>query len=99
MMWGNYYNNAGMMVWGIIMSLLWLSLAAMAVWALLRWLGRASRPIPPTQMPSQPSPLDILNVRYARGEIDTAMYQSMREHLEASTGNEPAPNDVVPSGR
>lgn len=86
MMWGYYYNNAGMAIWGIIASLFWLGLAAVAVWALVRWLGRASRPTIPPQMSSEQSPLDILKARFARGEIDTATYQAMREQLEAPMG-------------
>lgn len=99
MMWGYYYNNAGMALWGIIVSLFWLGLAAIAVWALVRWLGRASRSTLPPQVPSQQSALDILKVRYARGEIDTATYQSMREQLEPPTGIMQGSREAVPSGR
>lgn len=99
MMWGYYGNSAGMMVWGAIMSLFWLGLAVIAVWALLRWLGRASSPTPPPQMPSQQSALEILNVRYARGEIDTATYQSMREQLQAPADNARQPTETVSSAR
>ncbi|HEU0003802.1 MAG TPA: SHOCT domain-containing protein [Ktedonobacteraceae bacterium] len=33
----------------------------------------------------QPSALEILRQRYARGEIDDEMFQQMRERFEAST--------------
>jgi putative membrane protein len=36
--------------------------------------------------PVQPSALDILRQRYARGEIDAATFDQMRERLEATTG-------------
>ena len=36
--------------------------------------------------PVQPSALEILRQRYARGEIDATTYEQMRERLEASTG-------------
>jgi hypothetical protein len=42
-----------------------------------------------------PPALEILNQRYARGEIDTATYEQMRERLAASetpsyrSGNQP----------
>lgn len=89
MMWGYYYNNPGMGIWAIIVSLFWLGLAAIAVWALVRWLGRASRPASPPQqppqMPREQSALDILRSRYARGEIDSATYESMRERLVADS--------------
>jgi len=35
--------------------------------------------------PVQPSALDILRQRYARGEIDAATFDHMRERLEATT--------------
>jgi putative membrane protein len=34
---------------------------------------------------TQPSALEILRQRYARGEIDATTYQQMRERLEASS--------------
>jgi putative membrane protein len=36
--------------------------------------------------PVQASALDILRQRYARGEIDAATFDQMRERLEATTG-------------
>ena len=36
--------------------------------------------------PVQPSALEILRQRYARGEIDAVTYEQMRERLEASAG-------------
>src|SRR5437667_5253024 len=35
---------------------------------------------------AQPSALDILRQRYARGEIDAVTFDQMRERLEATTG-------------
>jgi putative membrane protein len=95
MMWG-YYDGGGMAWWMILSSLVWIGLAAVAVWALVSWLGRASRGATPPQMPSQPSALDILNTRYARGEIDTTTYQSIREQLEAPSATSPK---ALPSGQ
>ncbi len=44
---------------------------------------------PPTQptwsnQTNQPSPLDVLRMRYARGEIDAATFEQMRERLEGN---------------
>jgi putative membrane protein len=80
-MWG--YYSTSMTWWMILSSLIWIALAASAVWLLVSWLGRASRGATPPPTPPQQSALDILNARYARGEIDTATYQAMREQLEA----------------
>jgi hypothetical protein len=43
----------------------------------------------PGMPPSQPSAMEILRQRYARGEIDTATYESMRERLENSSSSGP----------
>jgi hypothetical protein len=47
-------------------------------------------PAPPTYTPgtppSQPSAMEILRQRYARGEIDAATFENMRERLE-NTGS------------
>jgi len=98
-MWG-YSAGGGMGWWMILSSIFWLALAGIAVWALVSWLGRASRPTPPTQVPSQPSALDILKARYARSEIDTATYHAMREQLEApvATGAQGS-SKAIPGGQ
>ena len=92
MMWG--YNFG----WGgVLMSLgmvLWIALLIVLVWAVIRWLERkTTTPVPPstgTPLTSPPA-LDILKQRYARGEIDTAMYEQIREHLVASEMRENQP--------
>jgi len=85
MMWGYGFG------WGWLMmsfgSILWIALLAVLVWALIRWLERkSSAAVPPSTgtTPSGPSALEILQQRYARGEIDTATFEQMRERLEAS---------------
>ncbi len=72
-------------------SLFWLLLIALLIWGLVRWIStQATHTQPPfTYRPTtppfqQPSALEILRQRYARGEIDTATYEQMRERLEAS---------------
>ena len=37
---------------------------------------------------TQPTALDILHQRYARGEIDAVTFEQMRERLEASSGSQ-----------
>ncbi len=85
MMWG--YNFG----WGgVLMSLgmvLWIALLVVLVWAVIRWLER--KPTTPNRpsigtSPISPSALEIIQQRYARGEIDAATYEQMRERLAAS---------------
>ena len=69
-------------------TLFWIALFGVLVWALLHWLNTRNTPIigyHPTPPPYHPSAGEILRQRYARGEIDEATYQQMRERLEAST--------------
>ncbi len=64
---------------------LWIALLVVLVWAVIRWLDRkTTKPIPPsTGTPlTDPTALEILQQRYARGEIDTATYEQMRAQLE-----------------
>ncbi|MBE3558878.1 MAG: SHOCT domain-containing protein [Ktedonobacteraceae bacterium] len=85
MMWGYGFG------WGWLMmafgTVLWIALLAVLVWAIIRWVDRKTvRPGPPaTGTPAaSPSALEILQQRYARGEIDTATFEQMRERLQAS---------------
>ncbi len=84
MMWGYDFG------WGwLLMSfgmVLWIALLVVLVWAVIRWLERrTTTPIPPsTGTPlAGLSALEILQQRYARGEIDTATFEQMRAQLEA----------------
>ena len=86
MMWG-YNFGWGSMLLMSFGSILWIALLVVLVWAVIRWLERkTSATIPPSTStpPTGPSALEILQQRYARGEIDTATYEQMREHLGAS---------------
>lgn len=76
--------------WGLIPllgTLFWIALLVLLGWALMRWLSMRNAPLigfhpmPPLY---QPSALEILQQRYARGEIDDVTYQQMRERLEVS---------------
>ena len=65
------------MMWGYGMwwsGLIWLVLIAALVWTLVA----TNRPGRPTR----PNALDILEERFARGEIDADTYRSTRTELE-----------------
>ncbi|WP_126594790.1 SHOCT domain-containing protein [Dictyobacter aurantiacus] len=89
MMWGYGFG------WGWLMMalsmVLWIALLVVLAWALIRWLdGRTNMLSPqgPVPLTNGPSALEILCQRYARGEIDTATFEQMREHLAASADDE-----------
>jgi putative membrane protein len=76
---------------GMLLSVLsivfWLALFIGLVWLLLKWIipdlfpmiaGFFGRPV------AGHSPLEILRLRYAAGEIDADTFEQMRERLEAS---------------
>ncbi|WP_151758293.1 SHOCT domain-containing protein [Dictyobacter vulcani] len=80
MMWGYGYGYSWPMMLGMIFwNVLWLALLALAVWALIRWLSRSTRFI---STKAEPSALEILRQRYARGEIDASTFEQMRERLD-----------------
>jgi uncharacterized membrane protein len=57
-------------------------------WNYPDWYGYGRRPAQPGQ--PAPTALEILQQRYARGEIDATTYEQMRERLEGSS--EPTQN-------
>jgi putative membrane protein len=95
MMWG--YNigwmNMSLMVLGMT---LWVVVLVALGWAVVRWLSnrtteKASQES--TRSVHEPSALEILKQRYARGELDTATFENMRERLEGSHPYEPLQHD------
>lgn len=85
MMWGYSYTWP-MMLEMVFWNLLWLALLGLAVWVLARWLLRSTAHersqalLPPTE----PSALETLRRRYARGEIDAITFEQMCERLQAT---------------
>ena len=80
-----------MMMWGwegmagggwIFMTLFWIALIVLIVWAVAALFPRGrERDGGPAETPQE-----ILDRRYARGEIDAETYRSMREDLSGRGG-------------
>ena len=64
-------------------GVLWIAILVILGWALIRWLERKTHVSSPSG-PASPSALEILRQRYARGEIDAATFEQMRERLQAT---------------
>ena len=78
--WGSGMHDGGMMMgWGLhgFVSILFLTLIAIAIVLLIRWLWRGGAPATTTASGA----LDILEERYARGEIDQAEFQSRKKDI------------------
>ena len=70
-----------MMLMGIGMLIFWGSLIAIAV-LLVRRIFRSNPPAPAQPTSTEPTPRQILEQRYARGEINREQYQLMLKDLE-----------------
>ncbi len=87
-MWGFGHGLGLFMPFLLLGRIFWIVILALLIWGLIRWLSTRSRymHMPPFYTPGmppvQPSAMDILRQRYARGEIDTATFENMRERLE-----------------
>lgn len=90
---GWYGGGMNGVAW-LFMGLFWIALIAAIIWLVLRLLpsdGRAGG-TPPTALPPTPpvsgqeSPVDILDRRFAQGEIDLETYQAHRAALIAARG-------------
>jgi uncharacterized membrane protein len=73
----------------------WLIVLALLIGLLVRRFSFRNRPMAfyrhapfyqPGVPPVQPSAMEILRQRYARGEIDATTFDQMRERLESSSG-------------
>ena len=76
MMWG--WNGMAAGGW-IFMTLFWIALIALIVWAVAALFPRGQE----RERRPQETPQEILDRRFARGEIDADTYQSMRDQLNA----------------
>ncbi|WP_209287193.1 SHOCT domain-containing protein [Marinobacterium alkalitolerans] len=78
MMWGDWAGHGwGWVLFGGIHMLFFWLLVILAIAALVKWLsGSDSRGADPAR-----DALEVLNERYARGEIDRDTYREMKDEL------------------
>ena len=87
MYWGLWGFGPGL--WGVLGGLLWIVIWALLIWGLIRWFAFGTwrrHYYHADQLPGAPSALEILRQRYARGDIDAAAFEQMRERLEHMNG-------------
>ena len=87
MFWG-YGLSWGWIALMMLGMAVWIALLVVLIWTLINWLSRKTPPTTPPQpyvRPGEPTAMEILQQRYARGEIDAETYQQMRANLQAST--------------
>jgi putative membrane protein len=94
MMWGFAHGLGLFLPFLLFGKVFWIVFLVLLIWSLIRlFTRRRYMHMPPYYThgtpPTQPSALEILRQRYARGEIDAATYENMRERLENSGGPGP----------
>jgi putative membrane protein len=71
------HSAAGAAFWSVTLIVVWVLVSGAAAWVAIRLLRPRRRPPPPTL----PSPLDILERRYAAGEITHEDFDEARARL------------------
>ena len=66
----------------ILMTLLWIFLVALIVWAVAQLFPRTGDAERDTARSPEATPKAILDLRLARGEIDVETYDELREKLD-----------------
>lgn len=70
--------------WWVLMTLGWLALVALAVWAVVSLLrGTGARP-------AQPNAREVLDRRLAEGEISIEEFERLRDALRRPAGSTPS---------
>jgi len=79
-MWPHHWAGSGMIAMGILMFLFWILIVLGIIFVIWFFVGLARRAEAPPASPE--TPLEVLQKRYARGEITREQYQEMKRELE-----------------
>jgi putative membrane protein len=81
-----YYNGGwgGMLLAMLLNAAIWVLLIGLLVWGVSRFLNPRAWSSGSSAQSHEPSALEILRQRYARGEIDETTYERMRQQLSAT---------------
>ena len=80
-MMGGYANGMGPGAW-ILIGLFWLLLLGAILWAVLKLMPRS----PERGRSAEASPEEILDRRFAAGELDVEAYRTQRDALTSARG-------------
>ncbi|HZO71713.1 MAG TPA: SHOCT domain-containing protein [Ktedonobacteraceae bacterium] len=94
MLWGFGHGLLFLLPLFFLGKVFWIVILALLIGFAIRRFGFRHRYAPYAQAPfyhytapqNQPSALEVLRQRYARGEIDAVTFDQMRERLQASEG-------------
>lgn len=89
-MMGWYGGGMGPGMW-IFMGVFWFALIALIIWLVVKLLPSKAQPAAPqasAQGAAPESPLEILDRRFARGEVDLETYKAQRAALVEARGGE-----------
>jgi putative membrane protein len=80
---GMMTSTGWVMMWSMMLgTLLWIVLMAVLIWALVTWLTRrTTQHLDAARSPAE----EILTQRFARGDIDAATFQQMRDQLGSAS--------------
>lgn len=77
--WGDGWGSWGMMVFGPLMMIVFVAVVVVVAVLVIRWLGQGAGG--PAPSPSGRRALDLLDERFARGEIDREEYLQKKQDL------------------
>lgn len=89
-MMGWYGGGMGVGMW-VVMGVFWVALIVLIVWLVVMLLPSKAQPAAPpesAQGAAPESPLEILDRRFARGEVDLETYKAQRAALVGARGGE-----------